>query len=40
MNWFNSMFSSTPATPIEGDVLLIDVRSPEEFASGYVEGRD
>ena len=38
MNWFNSMFSSTPATPIEGDVLLIDVRSPEEFASGYVEG--
>jgi phage shock protein E len=38
MNWLNNMFSSTPSAPIEANALLIDVRSPEEFASGYVEG--
>jgi phage shock protein E len=41
MNWLTNMFSSTPpaaAAPLADDVVILDVRSPAEFAGGHVAG--
>ena len=40
MNWFSNMRSTAePAdAPLPGNALLIDVRSPGEYASGHVQG--
>ena len=40
MNWFSKMLSpAEPAsTPLPGNALVIDVRSPGEYASGHVQG--
>lgn len=41
MNWLNTMFSgaqAAPTAPLNADVLLLDVRNPDEFASGHVQG--
>lgn len=41
MNWLNKLVSRNPAESLaacEPDALVIDVRSPAEFANGHVEG--
>jgi phage shock protein E len=41
VNWLNNLFSTMPeATQAawDDDALLIDVRTPAEYASGHVEG--
>ena len=41
MNWFGKLFSEAvpAASPAYGaDALIIDVRTPIEFASGHVQG--
>lgn len=41
MNWFNNLFSGATdaeTVPWDAKALVIDVRSPGEFASGHVEG--
>ena len=40
MNWFSRMRSpAEPASaPLPGNALVIDVRSPGEYASGHVQG--
>ena len=41
MNWISNFFASShdcPDTSWDEDVLLVDVRSPREFAAGYVTG--
>lgn len=40
MNWFSRMRGPTEpaAAPLPGNALVIDVRSPGEYASGHVQG--
>lgn len=40
MNWFSNAFgqSAAPAWELAADALIVDVRSPMEFASGHVKG--
>lgn len=41
MNWFSKLVSNSPesASPAwDEEALLLDVRTPTEFASGYVQG--
>lgn len=41
MNWLNNMFAgghTAPSAPLDADVLLLDVRNTDEFASGHVQG--
>lgn len=41
MNWISKMFSTAPAAaaaPLAADVVVLDVRSPAEFAGGHVAG--
>lgn len=41
MNWITNMFSNTPAAPaapLADDAVILDVRSPAEFAGGHVAG--
>jgi phage shock protein E len=41
MTWINSMFSNAPkaaSTTLSSDAIILDVRSPMEFANGHVAG--
>jgi rhodanese-related sulfurtransferase len=41
MTWMNSMFSNAPKaanTAPNSDAIIVDVRSPMEFATGHVAG--
>ncbi|OIQ71514.1 thiosulfate sulfurtransferase PspE precursor [mine drainage metagenome] len=41
MNWFNDLFSGAhPSQPLQWntDAVILDVRTPDEFASGHVDG--
>ena len=41
MNWSNNQISNTPDSTVpawDEDALFLDVRTPDEYASGHVEG--
>jgi phage shock protein E len=38
MGWFSRLLQSQAPAPLPAHAVLIDVRSPAEFASGAVEG--
>lgn len=41
MNWITNLLDRTPAAapqPVDPTAFVIDVRSPGEYASGFVEG--
>lgn len=40
MNWFSNMLGqdSAQGLSLEADAVIVDVRSPMEFASGHIDG--